>query len=85
MIPIWHRLSLIWWALLHDENAVRRWVRMVLGALALYGASWAEQVESFSHRWAVAVRVAAALAVVIVAAHGDPVTPPSPATGEVAQ
>jgi len=75
MIPFLHTLRLCVWALFHDEKKFRRWARAGVGALAISGTVYADQLEPIAHWLAVAVRVLSVLAAIGVAMHGDTVTP----------
>lgn len=77
MLPLAHSLRLFLFALLRDENAARRQIRLLIGAVAASGGIWADQLSSLGAgpHLVTAVRVAAFLCMVGVAVHGDPVTP----------
>lgn len=73
MIPFLHTLRLVLWAMLFDENRFRRWARAGVGALAISGTVYADQLEPIAHWLAVAVRVLSVIAAIGVAMHGDQV------------
>lgn len=74
MFPFVKSLKLFIWAFFYDEKKFERWMRSLFAAVAMSGATWADQAETFApHKLVLGFKAVCWVVAIVVAAKGSPI------------